>query len=69
MTDQLCQPKNFRKMFREIMAIRTSQMEQITKTTINVLCFIVAYFLRIIYCIEGTRSLFSYFPTGRFIND
>jgi hypothetical protein len=23
---KLCQPKNFRKMFREIMAIRTSQM-------------------------------------------
>jgi hypothetical protein len=26
MTDQACQPKNFRKMFREVMAIRTSQM-------------------------------------------
>jgi hypothetical protein len=26
MTDQALQPKNFRKMFREIMAIRTSQM-------------------------------------------
>jgi hypothetical protein len=36
MTDQACQPKNFRKMFREIIAIRTSQM----MTSLSLICLL-----------------------------